>query len=143
MGERTRNMSLDSCPGRPADAMTPEPEDLPSPVPIPPPRTFGAGACIVILSGSENGLPPLKKRRQPLCFPGRTPEAVAYMRPLMKDVDAFHKQKLVESGMTLIEYDDEFYDSVLALEGVRALRYYINKNQSAGLGALLTEELNR
>ena len=70
-------------------------------------------------------------------------EAVAYMRPLMKDVDAFHKQKLVESGMTLIEYDDEFYDSVLALEGVRALRYYIDKNQSAGLGALLTEELNR
>ena len=48
MGERTRNMSLDSCPGRPADAMTPEPEDLPSPVPIPPPRTFGAGVCIVV-----------------------------------------------------------------------------------------------
>ena len=70
-------------------------------------------------------------------------EAVAYMRPLMKDVDAFHKQKLVESGMKLIEYDDEFYDSVLALEGVRALRYYIDKNQSAGLGALLTEDLNR
>ena len=71
MGERTRNMSLDRCPGRPADAMTPEPEDLPSPVPIPPLRNFGAGACIVIISGSENGLPPLNKRRQPLCFPGR------------------------------------------------------------------------
>ena len=65
------------------------------------------------------------------------------MRPLMKDVDAFHKQKLVESGMKLIEYDDEFYESILALDGVRALRYYIDKNQSAGLGALLTEDLNR
>lgn len=70
-------------------------------------------------------------------------EAVAYMRPLLKEVDSFHKQKLVESGMTLIEYDRDFYDGILALDGVRALYYYIDKNQTGGLGTLLTDELNR
>ena len=70
-------------------------------------------------------------------------DAIAYMRPLLQEVDAFHKQKLVESGMTLIEYDDGFYDSVLALDGVRALYYYINNYQTDGLGTLLTEELSK
>ena len=70
-------------------------------------------------------------------------EAIAYMRPLMQEVDAYHKQKLVDSGMTLIEYDDAFYESILALDGVRALNYYIDNNQTDGLGTILQGELSR
>lgn len=70
-------------------------------------------------------------------------EAVAYMRPLLAEVDAYHKQKLVESGMELIEYDAAFYESILELDGVRALYYDINKNQTDGLAAILMEELSK
>ena len=97
--------------------------------------------CNVICINNDawNSLDPLYKA----ALEQAAAEAIAYMRPLMKEVDAFHKQKLVESGMTLIEYDDAFYDSILALDGVKALSYYIDKNQTDGLGTLLTEELNR
>ena len=70
-------------------------------------------------------------------------EAVAYMRPLLKEVDAYHKQKLVEAGMTLIEYDDAFYDSILALDSVRAVYENIDNNQTGGLGSLLIAELGK
>ncbi len=70
-------------------------------------------------------------------------EAIAYMRPLMAEVDRYHKQKLTESGMKLIEYDDAFYESVLALDGVRALYDNIDRNQTGGLAGLLMEELRR
>ena len=97
--------------------------------------------CNVICINNDawNSLDPLYKA----ALEQAAAEAIAYMRPLMNEVDAFHKQKLVESGMTLIEYDDAFYDSILALDGVKALSYYIDKNQTDGLGTLLTEELNR
>ena len=65
------------------------------------------------------------------------------MRPLLKEVDEYHKQKLVDSGMKLIEYDKSFYDSVLALDGVRALNEKIDSTQADGLGTLLLEELNK
>ena len=70
-------------------------------------------------------------------------EAIEYMRPLLADVDAYHKQKLVESGMKLIEYDVSFYDSILALDGVKALYDEIDNNRADGLGTLLKEELSR
>ena len=97
--------------------------------------------CNVICINNDawNSLDPLYKA----ALEQAAAEAIAYMRPLMKEVDTFHKQKLVESGMTLIEYDDAFYDGILALDGVKALSYYIDKNQTDGLGTLLTEELNR
>ena len=70
-------------------------------------------------------------------------EAIAYMRPLMQEVDRFHKQKLVDCGMTLIEYDESFYGKVLEQDGVRALYYYVDKNETDGLATVLMEELNR
>ena len=69
-------------------------------------------------------------------------EAVEYMRPLMAEVDRYHKQKLTESGMVLIEYDDDFYAGVLALDGVQALYKSID-SQTKGLGTLLADELNK
>lgn len=69
-------------------------------------------------------------------------EAIAYIRPLLVEVDRYHKERLVEEGMTLIEYDAEFYESILALDGVHALYDSIN-SQFDGLGTLLTDELNR
>ena len=70
-------------------------------------------------------------------------EAIAYMRPLMEEVDAHHRQKLVDSGMQLIEYDKAFFDSILALDGVQALFVDIDKNQVHGLGNALFEELRK
>ena len=70
-------------------------------------------------------------------------EAIAYVRPLLEEVDAYHKQKLVEGGMTLIEYDPEFYESILALENVQKLSDRIEQTQINGLGQILTEELNK
>lgn len=70
-------------------------------------------------------------------------EAVAYMRPLMKEVDRYHKQKLVEGGMKLIEYDESFYESILALDSVKAMYDNIDKNQSDGLGTVLVTELQK
>lgn len=69
-------------------------------------------------------------------------EAVEYMRPLMAEVDRYHKQKLTESGMTMIEYDDDFYAGVLALDGVQALYKSID-SQTKGLGTLLADELSK
>ena len=72
-----------------------------------------------------------------------TAEAIAYMRPLMEEVDAHHRQKLVDSGMQLIEYDKAFFDDILALDGVQALFADIDTNQVHGLGNLLFEELRK
>ena len=68
-------------------------------------------------------------------------EAIAYMRPQLADIDAENKQVLVDGGMTLIEYDAEFYDSILQLDAVKALYEEIDNNQINGLGALLVSEL--
>jgi tripartite ATP-independent transporter DctP family solute receptor len=70
-------------------------------------------------------------------------EAVRYMRPVMADVDTYNKDKLVESGMKLIEYEESFYDRILALDGVKALYDTIDKKQTDGLVTLLIKELNR
>lgn len=69
-------------------------------------------------------------------------EAIAYVRPLLEEVDAYHKQKLVEGGMTLIEYEPEFYESILTQDGVRALNERIEQRQINGLGELLEKELS-
>ena len=69
-------------------------------------------------------------------------EAIEYMRPLLEDVDRYHKQKLTENGMTLIEYDTAFYDSILTLPGVQALYRDIDA-QTDGLATILYEELNK
>lgn len=70
-------------------------------------------------------------------------DAIAYMRPQLEEIDAKNKQILVDGGMTLIEYDADFYDTVLNLEGVQALYKEIDENQVNGLGTLLVNELGK
>ena len=69
-------------------------------------------------------------------------DANAYMRPQLKQIDTDNKQKLADGGMTLIEYDADFYDSILALESVQKVYDDINA-QISGLGTLLVNELGQ
>ena len=39
-------------------------------------------------------------------------EAIEEMKPEMKNIDETSKQALVDGGMTLIEYDDSFYQEI-------------------------------
>ena len=68
-------------------------------------------------------------------------EAIAYMRPQLEQIDKDNKQTLVEGGMTLIEYNAEFYDSILALDSVKALYKDIDEKQINGLGSKLQAAL--
>lgn len=70
-------------------------------------------------------------------------EAIEYMRPQLEKIDTDNKQILIDGGMTLIEYDNAFYDEVLALDGVQALYKDIDENQVSGLGTLLVSELGK
>lgn len=70
-------------------------------------------------------------------------EAIAYMRPQLEKIDKDNKQILVDGGMTLIEYDASFYDTILNLDGVKALYQQINDEQINGLGNLLVNELSK
>ena len=67
-------------------------------------------------------------------------EAVDYMRPQLEKIDRDSKQKLSEDGMTVIEYDSEFFESILELEGVKEL-YALIDSEVGGLGTTLIEEL--
>lgn len=67
-------------------------------------------------------------------------DAIAYMRPQLEEIDAENKQILVDGGMTLIEYDADFYDSILALDTVQQVYTDID-NQINGLGTKLIEAL--
>lgn len=68
-------------------------------------------------------------------------DAIAYMRPQLEQIDVDNKQILVDGGMTLIEYDASFYDSILALDSVQALYQDIDENQINGLGTKLQAAL--
>ena len=68
-------------------------------------------------------------------------EAIDYMRPQLEEIDQANKQTLVDGGMTLIEYDNAFYEEILALDGVQALYTEIDENQVNGLATLLQEAL--
>ena len=70
-------------------------------------------------------------------------DAIAYMRPQLEQIDVDNKQKLVDGGMTLIKYDADFYDSILALDAVQAIYDEIDNNQVNGLGTLLVNELSK
>lgn len=70
-------------------------------------------------------------------------DAIAYMRPQLKKIDTENKNKLVKGGMKMIEYKPEFFDSILALDKVKAVYDNIDKKQTKGLGAVLVEELKK
>lgn len=67
-------------------------------------------------------------------------EAIAYMRPQLEQIDKDNKQVLVDGGMTLIEYDNDFYANILAMESVQTLYSNID-SQVGGLGTKLQSAL--
>ena len=67
-------------------------------------------------------------------------EALAEMRPQLADIDAENKALLEEKGMTIINYDNAFFDEVLALDGVQKLNADIDA-QVNGLGTVLVQAL--
>ena len=69
-------------------------------------------------------------------------EAIAFMRPRLAEIDLRSRQELLDGGMTLIEYDAEFYDAVLGLDGVKELYTKIDDDVN-GLGTLLVKELSK
>lgn len=68
-------------------------------------------------------------------------DALAVMNPQLKSIDEENKATLEAGGMTIISYSPEFYDEILALDGVQALYKEIDENQVNGLGSLLQEAL--
>lgn len=67
-------------------------------------------------------------------------EALAEMAPQLAQIDADNKAVLEEGGMTIIEYEPEFYDEILALDGVQALYKQIDE-AVGGLGTTLQADL--
>ncbi len=67
-------------------------------------------------------------------------DAIEYMRPMMTSIDEDSKQTLIDGGMELIEYDESFFEEVLALASVQALYADIDE-QTAGLGSVLVSTL--
>ena len=67
-------------------------------------------------------------------------DAIAYMRPQLESIDKDNKQILKDGGMEIIEYDDSFFDEVLALDSVKAVYTSID-SATNGLATLLTGAL--
>lgn len=67
-------------------------------------------------------------------------EALAEMRPQLSDIDAENKKDLEEKGMKVIEYENSFFDEVLALDTVKTLYTTIDE-QVNGLGTTLQDSL--
>ena len=67
-------------------------------------------------------------------------EALAEMRPMLTDIDQTNKQALQDKGMTMIEYENSFFDEILALDGVKALYAKID-GEINGLGTTLQQAL--
>ena len=62
------------------------------------------------------------------------------MRPQLKSIDETNPAELEKGGMTVITYDDAFFDEVLNLDGVKALYASIDES-IGGLGTQLQEGL--
>ena len=67
-------------------------------------------------------------------------EALAEMSAQLADIEATNLGTLEERGMTIIEYDQAFFDEVLALPGVQELYASIDE-QTNGLAQTLQDEL--
>ena len=67
-------------------------------------------------------------------------EAIAEMRTKLIEIDSTNKAALQEAGMTLIEYDNAFFEEVLSLPGVQDLYAQINEATN-GLASTLQSEL--
>ena len=67
-------------------------------------------------------------------------EANEYIRPQLKEMDESSKQILEDGGMTIITYEDEFFDEIRELKQVKTLYEEIDSS-IGGLGTLLTDAL--
>ena len=67
-------------------------------------------------------------------------ETLTDMREELQTIDSDSKQKLQDAGMTLQEYDESFYDEILALDGVQDLYTQIDSDVN-GLATTLQNEL--
>ena len=67
-------------------------------------------------------------------------EAMEELSAQLADIDMANKEKLVRGGMTLVEYEDGFYEEVLALPGVRQIYAQID-TAVGGLAGVLQQEL--
>lgn len=67
-------------------------------------------------------------------------EAIDEMRTQLVDIDTQNKELLVEKGMALIEYDQSFFDEILAIPAVQDLYKSIDADTN-GLASILQEEL--
>lgn len=67
-------------------------------------------------------------------------ESAGEIKGQLKSLDEDSIQTIKDAGATIIEYDDDFYDSILALEGVKNLQTDIS-NQTNGLSDKLIAEL--
>ena len=67
-------------------------------------------------------------------------DAIAYMRPQLESIDADNKKILEDGGMTIIEYGDDFFDTILGLDGVQSLYSKIDGDTN-GLATKLTSAL--
>lgn len=67
-------------------------------------------------------------------------EALEELRPQLAEIDEANKKALEEKGMTVIEYENSFFDEILALDSVKKLYEDID-GQVNGLGTSLQEAL--
>lgn len=67
-------------------------------------------------------------------------EALQEMRPRLEEIDKTNKDILVKGNMKIIEYDNKFFDDVLAVQGVRDLYKKIN-TATNGLAEALQKSL--
>lgn len=67
-------------------------------------------------------------------------EALAELRPRLSDIDAENKKILQDKGMTMIEYENSFFDEILNLDTVKKLYADID-SQIGGLGTVLQDSL--
>ncbi len=67
-------------------------------------------------------------------------EAMAELRPQLASIDADNKKALQDKNMKIIEYDNAFFDEILALDTVKKLYEDID-SQCGGLGTTLQEAL--
>lgn len=65
-------------------------------------------------------------------------EALAEMAPQLADIDAENKAILEENGMTIITYENSFFDEIQGIEAVQALNDSIDE-AVGGLGTTLKE----
>lgn len=67
-------------------------------------------------------------------------EAIAEVRSQLVDIEAENKALLEEKGMTIINYDQSFFDEIMALADVQALYEKID-DETNGLAQTLLDEL--